>query len=210
MTDRTLEREWPPNFYACTSRPHMEALGIIATIYNHLEDTLFLLILIYSELEYDVAKIRFPKMDNSKRVEFLLKCSQSRTEDNLNNNPMHEHVINFLECYGIVAGNRNTLMHSIILATHKEGVLSFFKESKAKPTVGSVLLLDMSSLRQTAYDLQDVTAYGAEIWLNCNSHAPWSRYYQSPKKMVGLGLSLTPARALEKLALPRKLLMPVI
>jgi hypothetical protein len=201
------EREWPPKFYACTSRPHMETLGIVSTIYNHLENTLFLLFLIYSKLEYDDAKSRFQKMDNPKRLGFLLKYSQRRTEDNPKNNPMHEHVINFTQCYGIVAGNRNTLMHSIILATHNECVLSFFKESKANPTVGSVLLLDMSSLRQTAYDLQDVTAYGAEIWLNCNSGAPWSRYYQKPKKMVGQGLPLTPARPLEKLALPSKLLM---
>jgi len=45
----------------CVYITHMEALGIVSIIYNHLENTLFLLILIYSELEYDVAKSRSKK-----------------------------------------------------------------------------------------------------------------------------------------------------
>jgi hypothetical protein len=70
----------------------MEALGIIAAIYNQLEETVFWLILVYSQLENKIAKSLFERMPNPQRLKFLKDCSASRTNDN----PMHEHVINFI------------------------------------------------------------------------------------------------------------------
>jgi hypothetical protein len=82
MAPRTPGREWPHKFYEGSSATHMEALGIISAIYNHLEYTLFVLILTYSQLEYDVAKPLFERMSNWQRLKFLqivLKVGQKIT-----------------------------------------------------------------------------------------------------------------------------------
>jgi hypothetical protein len=79
---RTPGREWPPKFYEGSSAPHMEALGIVSAIYNHLEYTVFLLILTYSQLGHDVAKSLFERMSNWQRLKFCriaLRVEQSAT-----------------------------------------------------------------------------------------------------------------------------------
>jgi hypothetical protein len=166
-------REWPPTFYGPSSAPHMEALGIIASIYNRLEYTLYRLILVYSQLENNVAKPLFERMSNSDRLKFLRDCTKSRAEDN----PTHEHVIHFIECFDIVAQNRNTLMHSVIRATDNESILWFSKPSKTKPMINTHLLIDIDILRRTAWEAQDVDFYGAHIMLYCTTEVPWSKYY---------------------------------
>jgi hypothetical protein len=177
----------------------MEALGIISTIYNQLEFKLYMLIAVYSQLEPGVAKSLFEKMSNFQRLQFLLDCSNSRIKDN----QMHEHVANFIDCYDIVAGNRNTVMHSMIMTTDDEGILSFWKPSRAKPMIDRVLFLDISLLRRTALDLQDVDVYGTYIFLWCNNRAPWSKHYLGEKEVKG---AVPPsAKFLKKLALPSKL-----
>jgi hypothetical protein len=68
MEPESPEGEWPPGpakFYGLTSLPHLEALGVIAAIYNHLEYTLFLLIWIYSRLEGQSCQITICKYDKS-------------------------------------------------------------------------------------------------------------------------------------------------
>ena len=193
MAPESPGREWPPPYYeASASAPHMEALGVVATIYNHLEQTLFLLILTYSKLEYDVAKSLFENITNPQRLKLLRDCSEKQIMEN----PTHEHVINFIECFEVVAQNRNTLMHSMIMGTGDGGILEFSKTSRAAPTVEKVLLLDVSSLHQTAFDLEDVDDYGRRIWFYYNSTASWSK--KSP-----LSRSF-----LKKLALPERLLIP--
>jgi hypothetical protein len=57
MAPDSPEREWPPNFHVCTSFAHIEALGIVSTIFNHLENTLFLSFwYIILNLKYEVAR----------------------------------------------------------------------------------------------------------------------------------------------------------
>jgi hypothetical protein len=162
-----------------------------------LEQTLFFLILTYSQLEKNVAKSLFENMSTGQRLKFLRDCSESITKDN----PMHEHLIHFIQCFDIVAENRNTLMHSVIRSTEDDGIMWFAKVSRRSPIVGRSLLLDIAVLRRTALDLQDVDVYGAYIFLNCHHLAPWSKNFQSRKKVSGL------APLVEKLALPSKLLI---
>ena len=189
-----------PNSMGQARTPHMEALGIIASIYNHLEYTLYMLILTYSQLENNVAKPLFERMSNSQRLEFLRDCNESRTKDN----PMHGHVIHFIKCFGIVADNRNTLMHSVIRGTDDEDLLWFSKASRKKPIIDKHLFLDIKILRRTALDLEDVHVYGAHIMLYCNTEVTWSKNYQGQRK----GLAPHPAALLlsKKPALPSKLL----
>jgi hypothetical protein len=197
--DRT---KWPPKFFeACSSSPHMEALGSIATIYNHLEQTLFSLILTYSQLDLNVAKSLFENMSTPNRIKFLQSCSENRTQDNV----MHDHLCNFIKCFDIVAGNRNIVMHSVIRSTDDESVLWFSKANRSNPIVDKALLLDIDILRRTALDLQDVDVYGARIFLYCHLRAPWSKHYKIQKE-EGLGLVPSSAAYLEMLALPSKLL----
>ena len=207
-TPRTPGREWPPKYYpASSSSPHMEALGIIAAIYNELEYTLFLVSLVYSQLENDVSKSLFENMSNQQRLRFLRDCSESRTK----NNPMREHVINFIKCFEIAAENRNTLMHSKINSSINENdeydtnILMFSKSSRAAPTIDKTVLLDVDVLRRTAFDLQDVDVYGRQIWLWCNARAPWSKHYHGRKKISGL--APPSATFLKKLALPSRLVL---
>ena len=205
MEPESPEGEWPPGpakFYGLTSLPHLEALGVIAAIYNHLEYTLFLLIWIYSRLEGKVAKSLFANMTNPVRVKFLRDCSESRTKDN----PLHEHLINFTECFDIVAGNRNTLMHSIIFATDDESVLRFFKASRRAPLVERALALDVDLLRQTARDLRDVDFYGNQIYNYC-LRSWWK--HDDHNQEVEAEVEKSP-HALAKLALPNRLEMPII
>jgi hypothetical protein len=177
---RTPGREWPPKFYEGSSAPHMEALGIVSAIYNHLEYTVFLLILTYSQLGHDVAKSLFERMSNWQRLKFLQDCSESRTE----RNPMHEHVMNFIDCFEIVAENRNTLMHSMILGADGDEILRFYKSSKAAPSIYKELRLNVTIIREAAFSLQDVDVYGTNIWLWCNVRARWSRNYTGQKKLA--------------------------
>lgn len=193
-------REWPPKFYGASSAPHMEALGVVASIYNHLEYTLYMLISVYSQLENNVAKPLFERMSNPQRLSFLRDCSESRTKDN----PMHEHVIHFIACFEIAVENRNTLMHSVIRATDDESILWFSKSTRSKPMIDKHLMLDIDVLRRTALDCRDVHVYGAHIMLSCLTKAPWSKYYQNQKN----GLDWHDAASLKKVALPSKLLMP--
>lgn len=204
----TLEREWPPKFFgASLSSQHMEALGIIATIYNHLEQTLFCLMLTYSQLDQKIVKPLFENMSNWQRLKFLENCSENRTE----NNSMREHVINFIRCFEVAADNRNTVMHSVIRPTDDEGILWFSKSSRKKPLVDKALLLDIGILRRTALDLQDVDVYGAQIFLYCHLREPWSKHYKVQGGVGGLvpeGYLPASGTSLEILALPSKLLIP--
>jgi hypothetical protein len=200
---RIRGREWPPKFYEGSSAPHMEALGIIAAIYNHLEYTLFVLISVYSQLDNDVAKSLFERISNEQRLKFLRDCNENRTKDN----PMHKHVIHFMKCFGIVADNRNVLMHSMILGSDDdEKILRFYKSSRAAPTIYKELKLDVSVLREVAFNLQDVDEYGSNIWLWCNVRAPWSKQYRGQNKIDGL--APPSATFLKKLALPKRLIIP--
>jgi hypothetical protein len=199
---KTPEREWPPAYYAGSAAPHMEALGIISAIYNHLESTLYYLILVYSQLENDVAEPLFLRMSVWQRLKFLQDCSEGRTKDN----PMHKHVIHFIKCFEIVAENRNALVHSMIYETDDDRILKFIKASKAAPKIVKELRLDVSVLRETAFSLEDVHEYGDLIWLYCLIRSPWS------KRVVGLkpvkGLPPASASFLKKLALPKRLAIP--
>jgi hypothetical protein len=198
---QSSRREWPPPYYPDGAAAHMEALGMISAIYNHLEYTLYLLILNYSQLEANVAMSLFGRMTRVQHLKFLQDCSESRTKDN----PMRKHVINFIQCFDIVADNRNVLMHSLIYETDDGAILKLAKTSKAAPTIYKELRLDVSVLRETAFDLQDVDEYGDKIWSYCRHRAPWSKHYHGVEPSIGL----PPASPsfVKKLALPKNLLI---
>ena len=156
--------EWPPSFYVVrASLRHMEALGVIATIYNHLELTLFSITRVYSQLEVDVAKSLFENMSIPQRLKFLGGCVESRAKD-AKDNLIHEHANNFIDCFRIVADNRNILMHSRSMGVDDDGTVSFSKASRSAPMIDKTLALDVALLQQIAWDLRDVDIYGRGIW----------------------------------------------
>jgi hypothetical protein len=89
------------------------------------------------------------------------------------------------------------------MSSEDEDILIFAKPSKAAPTIDKALLLDVSLLRRTAFDLQDVHLYGLSIWTYCSFRSSWSKSYigEGP---TDLEIPTSPT-FLEKLALPSKL-----
>jgi hypothetical protein len=144
-------------------RDHMQALGVIAAKYNDLEGAFYRLFLVTMH-NMNVGKLVFAKLNNAERVTVAKKAAETE--------PLEFRLLleYFLSGFGILAENRNILMHS---KAHNAGALeslgqshlTLAKAAKSNPDENNFVNLEVKDLRAIADDMANFSDFGFDLFL---------------------------------------------
>ena len=120
---------WPS--YRSEHRDHYHALGVITSLFNDLEFHLLGIFARALKMKVSAAQRLFVLLTNHERIDVAREAIAANPDEAL-----RDLINHFLDCYVIVADNRNLLAHSHLYGTESDPESAVFgKGSKRQPGV---------------------------------------------------------------------------
>ncbi len=196
MTDDS--DNWPLPRYDIGQSKHIHALGVVATLYNQMEFSLFCLLMDYTKLSSETTQWLIANISNNLRLELLRRC----VGENESDPTTKDHVHHYAACFDICTENRNFLMHSMSSKPNDNASLSFMKASRNDPKKVNHINLCLEDIRCVADDIANTMTFGGLLHI----YFAFRDFPQSPEfsEEMRRTYSTLPKRP----QLPSKLLKP--
>jgi hypothetical protein len=195
--------EWPS--YRVGDADYLHALGVVASVFNHLEFRFRSLFNLYVSLPTRMAFGLFAKINNQMRSDLASQALDYSEHPQ----PIKDHVRHFLTGYGICVENRNILMHSVtaftwldsnaercpVLSPKQPDGVKFQKSPRDDPFTINIYSPSLPELRGVADDTKAFEVYGDRLYWHILKNYEPSAYqlYRFPAE-AQFALPDTPAR----------------